>query len=130
MQSQQTPRRRTPPSIRRPTTSPSDCGAISAACATIIGPAPPTTEFGAQYILSGDIDVDEPTAEDKNGAPVTIVESVEIPTLSVGEAVMRLDLANGVAMMFRKPHPWRAQHGVPALGRNHRMGGSARHPAA
>jgi len=32
---------------------------------------------------------------------VTIVESVEIPTLSVGEAVMRLDLANGTAMMFR-----------------------------
>jgi ribosomal subunit interface protein len=63
--------------------------------------APPATELGAQYILSGDIDADEAPAEDKNGAPVTIVESVEIPTLSVGEAVMRLDLANGVAMMFR-----------------------------
>ena len=62
---------------------------------------PPATEVGAQYILSGDIDIDQSPAEDKNGAPVTIVESVEIPTLSVGEAVMRLDLANGTAMMFR-----------------------------
>ena len=62
---------------------------------------PPTTELGAQYILSGDIDADEVPTEVKNGASVTIVESVEIPTLSVGEAVMRLDLANGTAMMFR-----------------------------
>ena len=62
---------------------------------------PPVTETAAQYILAGDVDLDEPSAEDKNGAPVTVVESVEIPTLSVGEAVMRLDLGNGTAMMFR-----------------------------
>jgi ribosomal subunit interface protein len=62
---------------------------------------PPATELAAQYILASDVDVDETPAEDKNGAPVTIVESVEIPTLSVGEAIMRLDLANGTAMMFR-----------------------------
>jgi ribosomal subunit interface protein len=62
---------------------------------------PPATEIGAQYILAADADIDEPAAEDKNGAAVTIVESVEIPTLSVEEAVMRLDLANEAAMMFR-----------------------------
>ncbi len=62
---------------------------------------PPATELGAQYILAGGADVDEAPAENQNGAAVTIVESVEIPTLSVGEAVMRLDLANGTAMMFR-----------------------------
>lgn len=62
---------------------------------------PPATEIGAQYILTDSDNDDEAPAEDKNGAPVTVVESVEIPTLTVGEAVMRLDLANGVAMMFR-----------------------------
>jgi len=62
---------------------------------------PPVTEVGAQYILANSADDEEAPAEDKDGAPVTIVESVEIPTLTVGEAVMRLDLANGVAMMFR-----------------------------
>jgi ribosome hibernation promoting factor len=62
---------------------------------------PPATELGAQYILSGDMDADEVPTEVTNGASVTVVESVEIPTLSVGEAVMRLDLANGTAMMFR-----------------------------
>lgn len=62
---------------------------------------PPATEIGAQYILANSGDGDEAPAEDKNGAPVTVVESVEIPTLTVGEAVMRLDLANGIAMMFR-----------------------------
>lgn len=62
---------------------------------------PPATEIGAQYILANNADDEEAAAEDKNGSPVTIVESVDIPTLTVGEAVMRLDLANGVAMMFR-----------------------------
>jgi ribosomal subunit interface protein len=61
----------------------------------------PTIEVGVQYILAGASDEEEIASEDKNGAPVTVVESVDIPTLSVGEAVMRLDLANGVAMMFR-----------------------------
>jgi ribosomal subunit interface protein len=61
---------------------------------------PPATEVGAQYILAADTGAEE-AAEDKNGAAVTIVESVEIPTLSVGEAVMRLDLTNEAAMMFR-----------------------------
>jgi ribosomal subunit interface protein len=63
---------------------------------------PATTEIGAQYILAADGGQDAPPAEDQNGAPVIIAEmSAEIPTLSVGEAVMRLDLSNGVAMLFR-----------------------------
>lgn len=63
---------------------------------------PPATEVGAQYILAADSEQEGTPAEDQNGAPVIIAEmSAEIPTLSVGEAVMRLDLSNGVAMMFR-----------------------------
>ena len=41
-------------------------------------------------------------AERANGAPVVIAEmATEIPTLTVGEAVMRLDLSGTPAMMFR-----------------------------
>jgi ribosomal subunit interface protein len=63
---------------------------------------PLTTEVGAQYILAAESELEGLPTEDQNGAPVIIAEmSAEIPTLSVGEAVMRLDLSNGVAMMFR-----------------------------
>jgi len=59
------------------------------------------TEPAAQYILAGDANEAE-AAEDSNGAPVIIAEmATDIPTLSVGEAVMRLDLSSGVAIMFR-----------------------------
>lgn len=52
-----------------------------------------------QYILSGgDGDGDEAEA----GAPVVIAEmATEIPSLTVGEAVMRLDLAELPALLFR-----------------------------
>ena len=59
-------------------------------------------ETGAQYILAGEDSDSEPAAETSNGAPVIVAEmATNIPTLSVGEAVMRLDLQNGTAMMFR-----------------------------
>jgi ribosomal subunit interface protein len=62
----------------------------------------PPSEPAAQYILAGDTGEAEAPTEDSNGAPVIIAEmSTDIPTLSVGEAVMRLDLSGGVAMMFR-----------------------------
>ncbi|HEY7689599.1 MAG TPA: ribosome-associated translation inhibitor RaiA [Dongiaceae bacterium] len=61
---------------------------------TVIEPA-------QQYILAGETE-DEPPAEQANGSPVVIAEmATEIPTLTVGEAVMRLDLSGGPAMMFR-----------------------------
>ena len=58
-------------------------------------------EPAQQYILANEPD-EEPAAERANGSPVVIAEmATEIPTLTVGEAVMRLDLSGGPAMMFR-----------------------------
>ena len=53
-----------------------------------------------QFILSGaDTDGDEEPASDE---PVVVAEmETEVPNLTVGEAVMRMDLANMSAMMFR-----------------------------
>jgi Sigma 54 modulation/S30EA ribosomal protein C terminus len=60
------------------------------------------SENAAQYILAGEIEEPENHYEDGKSAPVIIAEmAVQIPTLSVGEAVMRLDLENGIALMFR-----------------------------
>src|SRR5689334_3534698 len=56
----------------------------------------------AQYILApeGDEEVDVTTVNG-NEAPAVIAEmQTEIPTLTVGEAVMRLDLSDLKAMMF------------------------------
>jgi ribosomal subunit interface protein len=54
-----------------------------------------------QYILAPEPAESEDT-DRVDGKPVVIAEmSAEIPTLSVSEAVMRLDLAEGVAMLFR-----------------------------
>lgn len=55
------------------------------------------------YILAPEADEPEEDAHHANGAeqPVVVAEmQTDIPTLTVGEAVMRLDLANGQAMMF------------------------------
>lgn len=73
-----------------------------------------TVEFVAapQYILAGDASPHAPadpaeTAGDDapeaaDGDPAVIAElTMDIPTLAVSEAVMRLDLANQSAMMFR-----------------------------
>ncbi|WP_374370049.1 ribosome hibernation-promoting factor, HPF/YfiA family [Dongia sp.] len=57
-----------------------------------------------QYILAQEPEeADEPEAIHANGEvqPVVVAEmQTDIPTLTVGEAVMRLDLANSQAMMF------------------------------
>ena len=58
-------------------------------------------EPAQQYILANEGEEDA-QAERANGAPVVIAEmATEIPTLTVGEAVMRLDLSGTPAMMFR-----------------------------
>ena len=56
----------------------------------------------AQYILAPETDEDvEPAAVNGSEAPAVIAEmQTEIPTLTVGEAVMRLDLSDLKAMMF------------------------------
>lgn len=56
------------------------------------------------YILAPEADgAEEPEHDQVNGEapPVVVAEmQTDIPTLTVGEAVMRLDLANSQAMMF------------------------------
>lgn len=62
------------------------------------------TEQAWQYVLAGDEEAEEQTAgaAPMNGEPLVVAEmEAEIPTLSVGEAVMRLDLGNAPALMFR-----------------------------
>ena len=59
------------------------------------------TLLAQQYILAGD---DEPdSAEDAGqGQPAVVAEmTTEIPSLTVSEAVMRMDLADQPALMFR-----------------------------
>jgi ribosomal subunit interface protein len=54
----------------------------------------------AQYILAPE-EAEEESAVNGNEAPAVIAEmQTEIPTLTVGEAVMRLDLSDLKAMMF------------------------------
>ena len=54
-----------------------------------------------QYVLAGEVIESGPESEETEG-PVVIAEmETGIETLSVGEAVMRMDLANLPAMMFR-----------------------------
>lgn len=58
----------------------------------------------AQYILAPEEDVEEPDAAERAepDQPVIIAEmQTRIETLSVGEAVMRMDLAGLPALMFR-----------------------------
>ncbi len=56
-----------------------------------------------QYILAGSPAEDEEDAQAAaDGQPAVVAEmTTEIPTLTVGEAVMRMDLAEHPAMMFR-----------------------------
>jgi ribosomal subunit interface protein len=63
------------------------------------------SEEAWQYVLAGPSDEAEEKPADGatvNGEPLVVAEmEAEIPTLSVGEAVMRLDLGSAPALMFR-----------------------------
>jgi len=64
------------------------------------------SEQAWQYVLAGpdEEESEAPPAEGApmNGEPLVVAEmEAEIPTLSVGEAVMRLDLGSAPALMFR-----------------------------
>lgn len=63
------------------------------------------SEEARQYVLAGPAEeTDEKPAEGApvNGEPLVVAEmEAEIPTLTVGEAVMRLDLGGAPALMFR-----------------------------
>ncbi|MFQ5773436.1 MAG: ribosome hibernation-promoting factor, HPF/YfiA family [Kiloniellaceae bacterium] len=65
-------------------------------------PAPAAEALPAQqYILAGQPGDDSSEAE-ADGMPVIVAEmTTEIPSLTVGEAVMRMDLADLPALMFR-----------------------------
>lgn len=62
-------------------------------------------EQGWHYVLAGPTDEGEEKHADGapvNGEPLVVAEmAAEIPMLSVGEAVMRLDLGSAPALMFR-----------------------------
>jgi ribosomal subunit interface protein len=63
---------------------------------------PVEVESAGLYVLSGEPAEDEsPAAETDGGAPMVIAEmKTDIATLTVSEAVMRLDLADDGALMF------------------------------
>jgi ribosomal subunit interface protein len=56
-----------------------------------------------QYILAGeDQEHDDEDESNENGQPAVVAEmTTEVPTLTVSEAVMRMDLGDLPAMMFR-----------------------------
>jgi ribosomal subunit interface protein len=60
-------------------------------------------EVAAAYVLATVDEEDEPDATDgAAGAPVVVAEmSTELPHLTVGEAVMRMDLADTPVLLFR-----------------------------
>ncbi len=65
------------------------------------GGAAPETLPAQQYILAGESD-QEPAEDEVGGQPAIVAEmATEIPSLTVSEAVMRMDLADQPALMFR-----------------------------
>ncbi len=64
--------------------------------------APERALRAQHYILSPDMEGETPDSESADGEPVIVADiETKIDALTVGEAVMRLDLANVPAMMFR-----------------------------
>jgi ribosomal subunit interface protein len=62
------------------------------------------SEMAQKFILSGEQAGEEDADEAAGTEPAVIAElETEVPTLTVGDAVMRMDLANLPAMMFRNP---------------------------
>ncbi len=62
---------------------------------------PAEVESAGLYVLSGAPSDDESLAETDDGAPMVIAEmKTDIATLTVSEAVMRLDLADDGALLF------------------------------
>jgi ribosomal subunit interface protein len=63
------------------------------------------SEEAWQYVIAGPADEGEEKPADGaavNGEPLVVAEmEAELPTLSVGEAVMRLDLGSAPALLFR-----------------------------
>jgi ribosome hibernation promoting factor len=64
-------------------------------------PAEPA-ESVRDYVLAPLADDEEVEEQDSSGAPTVIAEiSTELPHLTVGEAVMRIDLADAPVLLFR-----------------------------
>ena len=100
------------PSMRPPSVWPSSCAGTSGGCATIMRKAREPAGAGERamdYVLapideeSRDGGAEEADAEaGADGAPAVIAEmSTELPSLTVGEAVMRMDLADAPVLLFR-----------------------------
>lgn len=60
------------------------------------------TQMAQQYILSGDAETAEGDDADGDATPLIVAEmATDIPSLTAGQAVMRMDLEDLPAMMFR-----------------------------
>jgi ribosomal subunit interface protein len=60
------------------------------------------TMLAQQYILSGDAESADEEGDDGEAKPVIVAEmATDIPSLTAGQAVMRMDLEDLPAMMFR-----------------------------
>jgi len=99
-----------PPSTPPPATSPSGCAGTSVACATIATGRPGrraraagATLSARSYVLAPEPDEPDRGADPADpDTPVIVAEmTTEIATLTVSEAVMRMDLADLPALLFR-----------------------------
>ena len=64
--------------------------------------APVDTETGRQYVLAAEPEAEAEPEDNESGEPAVIAEMTHaIPSLSVSEAVMRLDLGELPALLFR-----------------------------
>jgi ribosomal subunit interface protein len=73
--------------------------------------ASPASERAMAYVLAPVVDEEEgeepgseeqPASEEAGGAPAVVAEmSTELPSLTVGEAAMRMDLADATVLLFR-----------------------------
>ena len=76
-------------------------------------------------VFESDDDDDEAASED--AAPPIIAETAtDIPEVSVSNAVMIMDFRDAQAILFKNAGTGRAQHGVQARGRHHRLGRTQR----
>ena len=63
--------------------------------------------------------------EPVDNPPIVAETRVDIPTASVSDAVMLLDLRNTNALLFRNSSHRRLQHGLPTRRRHDRLGRAA-----
>ena len=79
-----------------------------------------------QYVLRQEDESEAADGESTAYATVIAESPTEIARLSVGDAVMRMDLADQKVLMFRNSNLGRAQRGLSSRGRPYRLDRSHR----